>query len=186
MNFLIVPGLGDSSEAHWQSRWEKTNANFSRVEQASWDYPQHDAWLANLDAAVQRSGPETILIAHSLGCLLVANWAAQTTKSIRGAFLVAPPDPHHPNFPKTASGFEHLSQAPLPFPSMVVTSSNDPYASLEFAIRTATAWGSSWKNLGAYGHINVESGFGDWPAGLALLNQLLSQCQQQELSANLA
>lgn len=177
MNYLIVPGFGGSHPDHWQSRWELANSNFSRVHQSSWDVALCSEWLTHLDAAVAQSGPNTVLIGHSLGCLLIAKWATQTQHRICGALLVAIPDPSNPLFPADAIGFDTIETTRLPFPSLVIASSNDPYASLSFSKDTAKNWGSGWKNIGACGHINVESGFGDWPAGLALLTQVLQQSQ---------
>ena len=37
------------------------------------------------------------------------------------------------------------------------------------AARLATHWGATLYNIGPHGHINAESGLGDWPQGRALL-----------------
>ncbi|PLZ00341.1 hypothetical protein CY652_21490 [Burkholderia sp. WAC0059] len=89
-----------------------------------------------------------------------------------GALLVAVPDPDGPQFPRTASGFEPIPLEPLPFPGLVVASSDDPYGSVPFSQRCAEAWGSRWVGLGARGHINAQSGLGDWPEGLEWLASL--------------
>jgi predicted alpha/beta hydrolase family esterase len=62
----------------------------------------------------------------------------------------------------------------LPFKTQLVASHNDPYCSFERASAFAKAWGSELIDLGERGHINAQSGLGDWPQGLALLNQLKS------------
>ncbi|OYU42993.1 MAG: alpha/beta hydrolase, partial [Burkholderiales bacterium PBB4] len=36
----------------------------------------------------------------------------------------------------------------------------------------AHSWGSRFVNYGARGHINADSGLGDWPEGLQFLEQL--------------
>ena len=66
-----------------------------------------------------------------------------------------------------------VPELPLAFPSLVVASSDDPYSSLEHAHAAATRWGSRWHNLGPCGHINGDSGLGDWQQGRALLDSLL-------------
>jgi len=86
--------------------------------------------------------------------------------------LVASPNPDGPDFPKEAVGFSPLPLKPLAFPSIVVASSNDPYGSLEFAMSAATAWGSRFVNIGPAGHINSQSGLGEWNEGMSLLQQL--------------
>ena len=113
-----------------------------------------------------------MLVAHSLGCLLAVHWAGQTRLSARAALLVGVPNPDRPSFPPEISGFSPLPVRPLPFPSILVASSDDPYGSVDFAATCAAAWGSRFVNIGAAGHINSASGYGEWPEGLRLLAQL--------------
>jgi uncharacterized protein len=169
---LILPGIGNSGPKHWQSLWEMANPSFVRVQQRDWDHPVCDEWLDVLEASVAATGADTVLVAHSLGCMLVDHWAATTRLNIRGALLVAPPDPDGPAFPTDAVGFSALPLKPFAFPSIVVASSNDPYGSPDFARSAAAAWGSSLVDIGPAGHINSDSGLGKWPAGLFLLQQL--------------
>jgi predicted alpha/beta hydrolase family esterase len=170
---LLLPGLGDSDPGHWQSQWERANPHWRRVAQRDWDRPVYDDWYAALETAVAASGPDTVLVAHSLGCLLVNRWAAQTDHKIRGAMLVAPPDPHRPSFPPQVSGFAELPLRRLPFATLVVASDDDPYATPGFARRCVEAWGGRLVELGNAGHINTASGYGAWPQGRALLDELL-------------
>ena len=100
------------------------------------------------------------------------HWAASTTRSVRGALLVGAPNPDRPSFPAGITGFSPLPMRPLPFPSILVASTDDPYASVDFADACATAWGSRRVSLGPAGHINSVSGYGEWPEGLALLEEL--------------
>ena len=60
----------------------------------------------------------------------------------------------------------------LPFPSVLVASTDDPYVTEERARTFAEAWGSRFVSAGDVGHINSQSGLGDWPAGFALLQEL--------------
>ena len=60
----------------------------------------------------------------------------------------------------------------LPFPSIVVASTDDPYVTLERARQFAERWGSRLVTVADAGHINGQSGLGDWPAGFALLQEL--------------
>jgi uncharacterized protein len=172
---LILPGIGNAGPAHWQSLWEAANPSFVRVQQRDWDSPVCEEWLEVLEKAVARFGAGTVLVAHSLACLLVAHWAARTHLKVKGALLVAPPNPAGPDFPQEATGFSPVPVKPFIFPSIVVASSNDPYGNLEFAKSCALAWGSRFAGAGAAGHINSNSGLGEWPEGFALLQHLLSQ-----------
>lgn len=169
---LILPGIGNSDPAHWQSLWEAGNPSFVRVQQRDWDSPVCEEWLEVLEKSVAGFGVSAVLVAHSLACLLVAHWAARTQLKVKGALLVAPPYPDSPVFPKEAAGFSPLPLKPFTFPSIVVASSNDPYGNLEFAKSCALAWGSRFVDIGAVGHINSNSGLGAWRAGFALFQQL--------------
>jgi uncharacterized protein len=177
---LVLPGYMNSGPGHWQTRWEDTHAGFSRVQMPDWDHPECDAWCRALDLAVGHAaaaGGRVLLAAHSLGCLSIAHWAARHASPARlarvaGALLVAVPDPHGPAFPADAHGFDPVPFVPLPFASIVVASSDDPYGGVPFAERCARAWGSRCIGIGARGHINAESGLGDWPQGLEWLESM--------------
>jgi predicted alpha/beta hydrolase family esterase len=185
---LILPGINDSGPAHWQSLWEASIPGARRVLQNDWDNPDCALWVAALARVVneaqsgqgegERAG--AVLAAHSLGCLLVAHAAAGPSRealarNVRGALLVAPPDPDAISFPTDiARGFDPLPLAPLPFPSVLVASRDDPYADFAFSRRVAAAWGSELVDAGARGHLNAESGLGDWPDGRRLLDRLIA------------
>jgi len=169
---LILPGFGNSDSGHWQSRWGSLHPNFVRVSQRDWDYPDRKEWVESLENVASQVEGAIILVAHSLGCLLIAHWAAQTNRKIKGALLVAPPDSGRAEFPQQITGFHPFPKAPFNFPSIVVASSDDPYGDLEFSKACATAWGSRFVNIGPFGHINTNSGFGAWPEGYELLQQI--------------
>ncbi|MGN6703122.1 MAG: RBBP9/YdeN family alpha/beta hydrolase [Burkholderiaceae bacterium] len=171
-NVLVLPGYGGSGPQHWQTLWETADPALRRVRQRDWDRPDRDEWCAALEAAVREAGPQTILVAHSMGCLVVAHWAARTALRAAGALLVAVPDPDGLNFPAEATGFRPLPRGRLPFPSIVAASADDPYADLAFARRCASDWGSRFVDVGRAGHVNAASGLGDWPRGRALLEEL--------------
>jgi uncharacterized protein len=177
---LVLPGYLNSSPGHWQTRWETAYPHFTRVQMPDWERVECDAWCRALDSAVAGAaaeGASVLLAAHSLGCLTVAHWTARHARAERlaqvaGALLVALPDPHGPAFPADAHGFYPVPLTALPFRSIVVASSDDPYGSVAFSERCAKAWGSRWIDIGARGHINAESGLGDWPQGQEWLASL--------------
>lgn len=170
---LILPGWQNSGPAHWQSRWEVLHG-FERVQQADWDRPLRGDWMVQLEEAVLADPRPTALAAHSLGCQLVAAWAAHSrqTGRITGALLVAPPDTAHPGTPPQLASWRAIVRQRLPFPAQVVYSSNDPFCSAGRAQQMAADWGAAALGLGEAGHINADSGLGDWPEGLALLQAL--------------
>jgi predicted alpha/beta hydrolase family esterase len=169
----MVPGIGGSGSSHWQTLWERKYPEFSRVEQLDWDRPICADWMDKLHKAVEGAGAKPILVAHSLGCLLVAHWAAKSLSAAAGALLVAPADPDNICFPAQASGFWPVPMKRMEFPSILVASSDDPFCEMEFARRCAAGWGSRLMDAGPAGHINAEGGMGDWPFGFSLLQELL-------------
>ncbi len=169
---LIFPGIGNSGPQHWQSRWEQLNSDFERVHQNDWDNPVCEEWVVALESAVKRAGPDVVVVAHSLACLVVAQWAAQAHAPIKAAMLVAVPDPDGANFPKEAIGFSITPAQPFDFQSIVVASADDPYGTVAFTSHLAKMWGSHLVNIGAYGHINADSNLGAWREGYELLTQL--------------
>ncbi|HEY1392967.1 MAG TPA: alpha/beta hydrolase [Methylibium sp.] len=170
---LILPGLFNSGPEHWQSRWEVLHGD-RRVEQDDWDWPKRGDWMARLDEVLLSSEQPALLAAHSLGCQLVAAWAAHSrhTGRVRGALLVAPPDTEGEDLPPQLACWRPIPLQHLPFAATAVVSSNDPFCALERASLMSQAWGANMVLAGPRGHLNGESGLGDWPDGRALLQAL--------------
>ncbi len=174
IRFVFQAGVGGSEPAHWQSIWARERADVLWVDHDDWDRPVRDAWVARLEAVLHGTPGPKVIVAHSLGCLLVAEAAhALKASSVAGAFLVAVPDVAAPCFPASAVGFRSALSLPMPVPSIVVASSDDPYGSLEHAREVARRWGSELAGIGAKGHINASSGLGSWAEGRMLLEEFV-------------
>lgn len=171
---LIVPGITNSGPEHWQTLWQQQDAAMVRVPFAEWDHPVCGDWVETIERSVRAMGPSVVIVAHSLGCLALAHWAAGSATPIAGAMLVCVPDPAGPIFPAEASGFAPVPRRAFGFPSLVVASEDDPYAGDSHTRDCVQAWGSRLVTVGRKGHINAGSGLGDWPEGRALLRQLIS------------
>jgi uncharacterized protein len=174
---LLLPGWLGSGEGHWQTRWAALHG-FTRVEQDDWTWPRRGDWMARLDE-VLLTGPDrrpVVLVAHSLGCQLVAAWAEHSrhTGLVRCALLVAPPDTERADMPPQLHNWRPIRRGRLPFPAVAVVSSNDPYCAQERAAGLCADWGIPSVDAGPRGHLNDESGLGDWPAGLALVTGLVA------------
>lgn len=185
IRYLIVPGWQGSPDDHWQSHWHQSLPNSARVEQADWLTPRREDWVAALEQAIAVDESPVILIAHSLGCITVAHWAAQASpallRRVRGALLVAPADVERPACAPALRNFAPIPQDLLPFPSQVVTSDNDPAVSAPRAMHLARAWGAEAGILGGAGHINVKSGHRRWEQGFAYLYRLQSRLENNAL-----
>lgn len=172
-NVLILPGWQNSGPEHWQSRWERLHG-YRRVEQHDWDRPQRGDWMARLEDVVLTADGPVLLVAHSLGCLLVAAWAAHSknTARVQGALLVAPGDTEPEALRSQLPSWSPVVRQRLPFPALLIGSRNDPYCTFERAQGFAADWGARYIDLGDAGHINAASGLGDWPQGHAWLSEL--------------
>ena len=172
---LLLPGWLNSDAAHWQSRWEALHGH-RRVEQDDWLWPRRGDWMARLDEVLLENEQPALLVGHSLGCQLVAAWAAhsQHTARVRAALLVAPPDTERDDMPPNIFNWRPIVRSRLPFASLVVYSDDDPYCAPVRTAQMAADWGSACASIGVRGHINGESGLDAWPEGLALLDSLLA------------
>jgi predicted alpha/beta hydrolase family esterase len=175
---LTIPGLGGSGPAHWQTLWEKSRPDTSRVDLGMWDRPHRNAWVTKIDQAVSAARAPVILVAHSLGCVALAWWASLSPQPygwpVAGALLVAPADVDRSDVAAELAPFAPTPRQPLPFPSIVVASSDDPWIEIDRAHSLAVEWGSHFVDYGAQGHLNAASGLGRWPEGLELLDRVVA------------
>jgi len=172
-SIVIVPGWRDSGPGHWQSLWAErlplVGRDARRVVQDDWITPTRTAWVRQLEKTVLAAPAPVVIVAHSLGCIAATHMGAEAAARVRGALLVAPADPERR---AVLSDFAPVPYAALPYRSIVVASSNDPYCPIRLAGAYARAWGSEFVRLQNAGHINIESGHGEWPLGWALLQSL--------------
>jgi predicted alpha/beta hydrolase family esterase len=142
-----------------------------------WNTPHRNAWVTKLDQAISAAQAPVILAAHSLGCLAVAWWAELTRQPygwpVAGALLVAPADVDRPDAQDDLKAFRPSPTAPLPFPSILVASRDDPWIAIERAHSLAVSWGSHFVDAGTQGHINAASGVGWWTEGQELLARVI-------------
>lgn len=173
-NVLILPGWQNSGPQHWQSLWERKHG-YVRVQQHDWDRPLRGDWLMQLEEAVLARDEPVVLVAHSLGCILTAAWAAHSnnTHRVKGALLVAPGDVEAPDISPMLWSWSPISLERLPFQSVLLGSRNDPYCAFERAALFAHCWGSQFMDYGDCGHINAESGLASWPEGHVLLQDMM-------------
>lgn len=179
---LIIPGLHNSGDAHWQTWLQSQYRGAVRVNQHHWDRPDLDAWAERIDQTIAQARPDAqwIAVAHSFGCLALAHYLAakaphqSTAKTgIRAALMVAPADP-------IKFGLAHrLTQSGLGLASTLIGSENDPWMPLPRAQEWADRWGARFQNLGAAGHVNTESGYGPWPLARFKVDEMIRYLQRQ-------
>ena len=176
---LIVPGLREHVAEHWQTLLEARLAKVRSVPPLETDKLSCAARVEAIQRELEQIDGPVILVAHSAGVLMVVHWAARYDRQIKGALLVAPPDleaswPENYPTPDSlrANGWDPLPKGALPFRSILAGSSNDYLASLEAVTRMAQDWGSELVNLGAVGHLNPASGYGEWPLAEEFIDEL--------------
>ncbi|MBD2460098.1 alpha/beta hydrolase [Oscillatoria sp. FACHB-1407] len=180
---LLVPGYLNSAPGHWQSLWEEEHPEFRRVMQRDWEAPDRQEWIQTLDQAIYTSAAPVVLAGHSCGSVAIALWGEQwrgrwgeqhNSCPVIGALLVAPADCEAADAIPAIQPLAPMPRTPLPFPSIVVASSNDPYIRLPRAQAFAQAWGSRLQVLQGAGHITTDSGYGDWAEGKQWLQELMN------------
>lgn len=176
---LIVPGLREHVAEHWQTLLEARLAKVRSVPPLETDKLSCAARVEAIQRELEQIDGPVILVAHSAGVLMLVHWAARYERPIKGALLVAPPDleaswPENYPTPESlrANGWDPLPKGRLPFRSILAGSSNDYLASLDAVTRMAQDWGSALVNLGAVGHLNPASGYGEWPLAEDFIDDL--------------
>ena len=174
-NVLILPGWQNSDVDHWQSLWEQAHG-YQRVEQHSWIKPLRGDWISRLEDVVLSCDEPAVLVAHSLGCIQVAAWASHSknTHRVKAALLVAAPDIEREDVSPMLPSWSPVPLQTLPFKTVLIASSNDPFCSLSHAKQLARSWGAEVIEAGEGGHLNSQSCLGDWPQAYDELLRLIA------------
>jgi predicted alpha/beta hydrolase family esterase len=174
---VLVPGLRGHVEDHWQTRLAATLPEVRLVPPLGRTEPSLTARIRLLDWIVADVDGPVVLVAHSAGVLATVHWAASYSgDKVVGALLATPPafaDPLPPEYPSIAQLREHgwlpIPRRPLPFPSIMAVSTDDPLGNPVRERAMANAWGSRIHPLGPVGHLNPASGFGEWPGAAPII-----------------
>jgi predicted alpha/beta hydrolase family esterase len=177
---IVVPGWNNSGPGHWQSILAQKWPGAIRIEQEDWVEPSKDKWVSKLAHTILEQSGSVLIAAHSLGCTATVNLPQRAVDRIHGALLVAPANPLR------RPVLERFAPVPLdrlPYQSTVVASDDDPYCPLDLAQHYAKSWGSEFICIPNAGHLNIESGYGNWPRAEALLNKLMMDFKERVLRA---
>jgi uncharacterized protein len=180
-DILVIPGYEGSGPDHWQNRMVTKLSKARIVDQPDWLHSSMSLAIAEIVKAVATAEWPIVFVAHSLGNILVAQAVpalreANLIDRVKGAYLVSAPSARAlSELVAVDPAFAVIPRDPLPFPSVLVASSNDPFASLEEAADLSAAWGSKLLEAGEQGHINAASGHGPWPEGMMSFAGFLSR-----------
>ncbi|PKQ10723.1 MAG: hypothetical protein CVT70_17955 [Alphaproteobacteria bacterium HGW-Alphaproteobacteria-1] len=172
---ILVPEPGGALTDHWQSWWSHVDPGAKIVGRAG-DTSLRYTVLADAIADVASADPDTFLVAHGVSCAFVARLlSGRVNLGIAGVLFVAPTnlsgkDPHARLF---GPPLEELNM-----PTTVVASRTDPALDIDAAERLAAHWGSTFVDIGDAGHIDAASGFGPWPDGIALRDDLVTRARR--------
>lgn len=169
VSLLIIPGLNNSDENHWQTHWQNAFDNTHRIDIRDWHQADLDKWRDGILRALAVAGRPSVLVAHSFGALAAASIAAEFPQWVEKLLLVAPADPDKFHIA------QRLPQAPLPVPTQLVASSNDPWMKESKAALWANIWKAEYLCIDNIGHINSDSQIGVWPEGLQQLTKLIER-----------
>jgi predicted alpha/beta hydrolase family esterase len=189
---VLVPGLRGHVEDHWQTRLAASMPGARMVPPLGRTDAGLQARVTLLDRVVEDVAGPVVLVAHSAGVLVTAHWAAQYSPTrVVGALLATPPvlaaelPAEYPSIEQLrAHGWLPIPRDPLPFPSIVAASSDDPLGNPVRLRSLAASWGSPVHDLGAVGHLNPASGFGDWPEAVELIDQLRDGAVERDLDGS--
>lgn len=168
-DFVLVPGFGDSGPHHWQSEWQALTPAFKRITQRRWDERAIDRWITAIERMLANCAKPAVLIGHSLGAVAACALPEGFHANVAGLFIVAPPEP------SMFHAEDVVPTVPLYAPAVVIASHDDPVMSFQRASWFAERWGARLVDLGESGHINAESGFGQWRGGLELLASFVKE-----------
>lgn len=156
---LILPGPQAAEPDDWHARWARQITSARALPWGTGDGVRDPRALAphaeRLVDEVARADKPVVIVAHDGGALVVMAAAPSLTRKVAGAMLVAPHDPG-----------EMIDLGPLPFPTLLVASRNDPHLPFERSRGIAEALGATHLDAGEAGHLDSQAGFGPWPEGL--------------------
>ena len=163
---LLLHGWGGSDFPHWQS-WlagelAKDYGKVSFLKFSNFDFPQKDEWIEELIKELDDFSPD-IVICHSLANTLWFHLCNERVlKEVEKLYLVAPPT-------LDAKIEELKSFFPVKIPkklyakkTLLVSSTNDPYMDMQEVQRLSSTLHVEMKTLKNAGHINADSGYGEW------------------------
>jgi len=163
---LLVPGLDGAGADHWLSWFEAATPNTRRVVPPDQKNMDLSEWAATVRWHIDRCDDPVFIVAHGFGCLASIRAARDLADRIEGALLVAPFDPDNLRLAWL------LPEEPLGYPATIVASTNDPHMRLSKAAFWAGFWSCDFVNAGRVGGLDPAAGFGPWPDGRAMLEEM--------------
>ena len=153
---LALPGATPLDDAHWIGRWTRRLSTALPV-------PAGDGGDDPLPRLIEGAPGPVVALAYHEGIERLVAHADEYP--VRAAFMVGP---------RGGTSMEERIE-PLPFPSILVASRDDPLCPFETAEAMGARWGSLFVDAGEAGELGSASGRGPWPEGLLTFARFLSQ-----------
>jgi predicted alpha/beta hydrolase family esterase len=164
---LILAGWGGSDFPHWQawlaSELAKDYGKVSFLRFSDFEFPNKNVWKNELIKEIGEFNPD-IVVCHSIANILwfhICN--DEKIKEIEKLYMVVPPS-------LSCDIKELKSFYPCSIPqnlyakdALLITSTNDPYMSQDEAKELQNKLSVEMMVLQDAGHINTDSGYGEWP-----------------------
>ena len=171
---LILHGWGGSDFPHWQAHLAsdliKENYTVSFPELPNRDFPTLDEWKTFIKDEIEHFKPDMV-VCHSLANIVWFHIVDELDIKLEKLMLVAP-------VRQTCDIEEIKSFFPYTLPQdlksdevIIAASDNDPYLSLEEAIKLQQTLNVGMKIMNNAGHINADSGFGKLDCALDWLKR---------------
>jgi uncharacterized protein len=176
-DILIVPRRGGANEGDWSSRWRAKLSTARFAGPADPHERSPEIWSEAIAAAARETVRPILFVGHGDGAAAIVHAAPSLTGAdVRGAVLVAPPDPAA--LERLGGGWP-VHRRRLPWPSLVVASQNDPEGAFVSVSALAADWGAELIDAGLAGQIDEASGHGPWPEGLMRLAGFLRKAGEK-------
>ena len=175
-SYLILHGLEGSGPGHWQTwlaaRLRADNERVAYPDLPDAEMPSLHSWRERLQGELEALPEgETVIVCHSLSCLLWLHHVADGTSAPRPArvALVAPPSPRSTvpelaDFLPVALLIDELRRAADG--TVLACGTDDPYCPEGAQVAYGLPLRLPTTVVPGGGHLNVAAGYGPWPAML--------------------
>ena len=184
MKIFIIHGYQSSPEQHWfpwlATKIEQMGSQFEIVHLQGSDQPDFATWRQNLEAQVHPLNEQTIIVAHSLGCISVLDYLSEALNGrlIKAIFMVAGFNEKLTALPELNQFVQQakLNDALLRFriqQRYSLFSCNDPFVPAPLSIRFGQLLNAQMIEVKKAGHFMQSDGLSEFPQLWEKLEKLL-------------
>ena len=184
MKVFIIHGYQSSPEQHWfpwlATKIEQMGSQCEIVHLKGSDQPNFATWRQNLEAQVHPLNEQTIIVAHSLGCISVLDYLSEALNGrlIKAIFMVAGFNEKLTALPELNQFVQQakLNDALLRFriqQRYSLFSCNDPFVPAPLSIRFGQLLNAQMIEVKKAGHFIQSDGLSEFPQLWEKLEKLL-------------